>query len=309
MSNEQLTMSSEQLTMSNDGLMCLGALSERNRKGFRLAARSFRLGAMLIAHCSLFIAAGCARKAVPTGSTNGPGTSTAMPTDKKIEPSLPSVRVTNTTFAYLSAKGKAQINLKGNKQNVNLALRLRRDSIIWVSGGLLGVEGVRAVLTRDSVRVLNKLDHTYFSGGYAYLSKLLNVPVSFAQMQALLLGDYLPAPVGTTPTVATEEAGRQRVSYTLPGVLMEQLLQAGTGRMQQLRVSDPATKRNLTVDYTEFQPLDQQANLPFARATFVQAQQPAQGVVTAAINYSKVVVERARLAFPFSVPKGYKRQK
>ena len=242
----------------------------------------------------------CARKAVPTVSTVGPGTSVPV--------AEPMVRAINTTFTFLNAKGKAQINLKGNKQGANLALRMRRDSIIWVSASLAGIEGVRAVLTRDSVRVINRLEKTYFSGGYDYLSKLLNVPLSFAQMQALLLGDYLPAPTGTTPTVATEEAGRQRVTYPLADVVIERLLQSG-GRVQQLRVSDAATKRNLTVDYTDFRPLEEQAAMPFAHATFIQAQQPEAGVATAAINYTKVNAGRERLAFPFSVPKGYKRQK
>ena len=245
----------------------------------------------------------CARKAVPTTtSAAGPGTSTAA-----MEPTLPSVKATNTTFIFLNAKGKAQINMKGNKQGANLALRMRRDSIIWVSAGLAGIEGVRAVLTHDSVRVMNRLDKTYFSGGYDYLSKLLNVPVSFAQMQALLLGDYLPAPTGTKPTVATEEAGRQRVSYPLADVLVERLLQASTGRVQQLKMSDEATKRNLTVDYTDFQPLEDPAGLLFAHSAFIQAQQPAAGVVTAAINYNKVNAGRERLTFPFAVPKNFRR--
>jgi hypothetical protein len=244
---------------------------------------------------------GCARKATPVVSTNGPSTSVSV--------AEPTVRATNTTFLFLNAKGKAQINLKGSKQGANISLRMRRDSIIWVTAGLLGVEGVRAVLTPDSVRVVNKLEKTYFTGGYDYLSKLLNVPVSFAQMQALLLGDYLPAPAGTTPTIATEEADRQRVSYPLAGVLVERLLQAGTGRVQQLKVSDAATQRNLTVDYTDFKPLEEAGNLPFAHAVLIQAQQPSAGAATAAINYSKVSVGRERLSFPFAVPKGYKRQK
>lgn len=243
----------------------------------------------------------CARKATPTTSTNGPGTSVTV--------AEPSVRATNTSFLFLNAKGKAQINMKGNKQGANVALRMRRDSIIWVSASLVGIEGVRAVLTRDSVRVLNRLEKTYFSGGYDYLSKLLNVPVSFAQMQALLLGDYLPAPTGTTPKISSEDAGRQRVSYPLADVLVERLLQTNTGRVQQLKVSDEATKRNLTVDYSDFQPLDEQPNLPFAHATMIQAQQPSAGVVTAALNYTKVNAGRERLAFPFAVPKGYKRVK
>jgi hypothetical protein len=256
---------------------------------------------------SLLLALGllgsCAHKAVPTKSTAGPGTSTPA-----MEPALPSVQAKNTNFEFLSAKGKAQITMKGDKQGANIAVRVRRDSVIWVSAGLAGFEGVRAVLTHDSVHVVNRIDKTYFSGGYDYLSKLLNVPVSFAQMQTLLLGDYLPAPTGTTPTVANEEAGRQRVSYPLSGVVIEHLLQAGnTGRVQQLRLSDAATQRNLTVDYTDFQPLDPQMPLPFAHAVFIQAQQPAAGAVTAAINYNKVDVGRGRLSFPFAVPKGYKR--
>jgi hypothetical protein len=243
----------------------------------------------------------CARKATPTVSTGGPGTSTPV--------AEPKVRATNTSFLFLNAKGKAQVNLKGNKQGANLALRMRRDSIIWISASLVGIEGVRAVLTPDSVRVLNRLEKTYFSGGYDYLSKLLNVPVSFAQMQAILLGDYLPAPAGTSPKITDEEAGRQRVSYPLADVLVERLLQPGTGRVQQLKVSDAATKRDLTVDYTDFKPLDDGSNLPFANSVFIQAQQPASGVATAAISYNKVNVGRERLAFPFAVPKGYKRQK
>ncbi len=249
--------------------------------------------------------ANCHRKAVPTVSANGPGTSEPI----RVEPALPTVKAVNTAFTYLNAKGKVQATIKGNKQGANLALRMRRDSIIWLSGSLAGIEGVRAVLTHDSVRVVNRLEHTYFAGGYDYLSKLLNVPVSFAQMQAILLGDYLPAPAGTTPTVATEEAGRQRVSYPLAGVVVERLLQAGTGRVQQLRVSDEATKRNLTVDYTDFKELEQPGGPPFAHAAFIQAQQPATGPVSAALNYTKVIVGQERLSFPFSVPKGYKRQR
>ena len=93
----------------------------------------------------------------------------------------------------------------------------------------------------------------------------------------------------------------------LAGVLIERLLQAGTGRVQQLKVSEDATQRKMTVDYTDFRPLDQQTNLPFAHALLVKAQESSAGVVTAAVNYTKVNAGRERLTFPFAVPKGYRR--
>ena len=252
----------------------------------------------LILHSSFLYS--CQRKAVPTRSTAGPGTSTPI-----ADPASPVVRANNTAFTYFSAKGKAQVTLKGNEQGANLNVRLRRDSIIWVSGSLLGIEGVRAVLTPDSVRVVNRLEKSYFVGGYDYLSRVLQVPVSFAQVQALLLGDYLPAPAGTRPTVVAEAAG-QRVSYPQERLSVDRLLSA-TGRVQQLKLAEAATGRRLTVDYADFRALEAAAGLSFAHDLNVRAEQP-KASTTAHLNYNKVTVGE-RLEFPFSIPKGYAKMK
>lgn len=278
--NKQLTMSNEQLTMSG--------LKKR-----RLFPRSWVYCSLLLVHCSLL--SGCHRKLVPTKST-------VLAPSVPVEPM---VKAKNTTFRYLKAKGKLQVDLKGRKQTANMSLRIRRDSAIWLSGSLVGIEGVRALLTPDSVRVVMPLQREYFVGGYAYLSRTLGVPITFAQLQALLLGDYFPAPAGTAPTV-TSEQGRQRVSYPQTTLLLEQLISLSTGRLQQLKVTDSAAPRGLTVDYSDFRPVEP-TNLPFAHATSVQAKQGTEGATTLSINYSKVDLDRERLNFPFSVPPRYKR--
>ena len=249
----------------------------------------------------LTLAAGCQRRAVPTRSTAGPGTATPI-----ADPALPTVRATNTAFVYLSAKGKARIKTKDNEQGANLNVRLRRDSIIWVSGSLLGIEGLRAVLTPDSVRVVNRLEKTYFAGGYDYLSRLLQVPVSYAQVQALLLGDYLPAPPGTRPTVVAEAAG-QRIRYPQTERLNVERLLAASGRVQQLKLEEAAANRRLTVDYTDFRAVPPAAGIPFAHDLNLRAEQP-NASTTARLLYNKVAAGE-RLDFPFSIPKGYVRMK
>lgn len=222
-------------------------------------------------------------------------------------PVEPTVQAKNTTFRYLKAKGKLQVNLRGNKQTANMSLRIRRDSAIWLSGSLVGIEGVRALLTSDSVRVVMPLQREYFVGGYDYLSKTLGVAITFQQIQALLLGDYFPAPTGTAPTVVNEQS-QQRVSYPQTTLLLQQLISLGSGRLQQLKVTDSSLPRALTVDYSDFRPIDPN-NLPFAHATFVQAQQDKGDNTTLNINYQKVDIDRERLHFPFAVPVKYKRIK
>ncbi|MEJ7658770.1 MAG: DUF4292 domain-containing protein [Hymenobacter sp.] len=121
------------------------------------------------------------------------------------------MKATNTNFDYLSGRGKVHFKTKDAEQSANFALRVRRDSAIWLSGSLLGFEGVRALLTPDSVRVVNRLKKEYFAGDYAYLSQLLKVPVTYRQMQDILLGDYQEAPKGALPVLKKE--GENSVGY------------------------------------------------------------------------------------------------
>ena len=216
------------------------------------------------------------------------------------------VKATNTSFQYLNGRGKVHFKHKDTDQSANFALRVRRDSAIWLSGSLLGIEGVRAMLTPDSVRVVNRLQKTYFAGDYAYLSQLLNVPVSYQQMQAILLGDYQAAPAGTKPSIKPE-GSNQAVSYSQAALLLEQLVSNDTGRLQQLKVSETAAQRSLTVAYSDFQK-PTGTELPFAFTTEVQGQQGGTTSTNATLNYQKVEVGSGHLDFPFSIPKGYTKQ-
>jgi hypothetical protein len=239
---------------------------------------------------------GCQQKAIPTKSkaSNRP-----MPE---------AVRATNVDFRFLSAKGKAQFDLQGNQQAANINVRIRKDSVIWISASLIGFEGVRAYITRDSVQVLDKLHREYYAGDFAYLSQRLNVPVNFEMVQALLLGNYLP-PLNpaTEPTVQTE-GSVQRVSYEQAGLLVQQLIELGKARVQQLTVNDPATQNKVTVDYTDFRVVERTPQ-SFAYTTQLQLQQGSAKPTAATISYRTVDVDKERLQFPFSIPKGYARKK
>ncbi|MDJ0365654.1 DUF4292 domain-containing protein [Hymenobacter sp. H14-R3] len=240
---------------------------------------------------------------VPSSSGKlGPGTSTAI-----VPVETPAgVKTANTNFPYLNGRGKVHFKRKDSDMSANFNLRIRRDSAIWLSGSLLGIEGVRALLTPDSVRVVNRLEKTYFAGDYAYLSQLLNVPVTYHQMQDILLGDYQPAPKGALPVVKTE-GDNQAVTYPQAPLILEQLVSISTGRLQQLKVSESAAQRSLTVGYADFQvPIGTQ--LLFAFTTNVLGQQGGTESTSATLNYQKVEVGSGHLDFPFSIPKGYDKQ-
>jgi Domain of unknown function (DUF4292) len=238
----------------------------------------------------------CNRRAIPTKSTKAP-----------VRPPAPEVRAKNLDFRYLAAKGKAQIDANGEKYSANLAVRMRKDSVIWVSASLLGIEGIRARITPDSVQVINKLEKTYYAGNFDYLRRQFNVPITFVQLQSMLIGDYVPAMRDTALTVTTD-GPVQTVKYQQAGILVEQLIELSQARLQKLNVSDPKSQSTLTVTYADFQPIQPSAQ-PFAHGILVQAQQPGRQPATVTINYRNVDLDKEQLSFPFSVPAEYGRNK
>jgi hypothetical protein len=82
---------------------------------------------------------------------------------------------------------------------------------------------------------------------------------------------------------------------------------SATGRLQQLKVSESAAQRSLTVGYTDFQK-PSGTELPFAFTTNVLGQQGGTGNTTATLSFQKVEVGSGHLDFPFSIPKGFKKE-
>ncbi|GAA4014130.1 DUF4292 domain-containing protein [Hymenobacter fastidiosus] len=239
---------------------------------------------------------GCSAKLVPTKSARA--TTPAKAAEM--------VKATNVNFRYLKAKGKINVDAPGLQQTANLNLRMRKDSVIWLSVSL-GIEGIRAYITRDSIQVLNNLQREYYAGNFTYLSERLNVPITFEQVQAALLGNYLSAPAGSAPTITTA-ATTQTVEFSQASVLVTQLIELARGRVSQLAVVDSKTQNKFSADYSDFRPLDN-SPLQFAYTTLVKSQPATGAAATLTINYRNVDIDKERLMFPFSVPKGYARKK
>ena len=72
--------------------------------------------------------------------------------------------------------------------SVNGQLRMRRDSVIWVSLNKF-IELGRAKLTRDSIFVYAKIASRYFEGTYSDLEKVAGITTDFESLQELFLGE------------------------------------------------------------------------------------------------------------------------
>ena len=92
-------------------------------------------------------------------------------------------------FKWLSAKFSADMELDGNNESFNGSMRIRKDSVIWMIITKQGFEGARVMITKDSIRFLDKVNKKYFMGTYDTISKMLHTDLDFEIMQSMLVGN------------------------------------------------------------------------------------------------------------------------
>jgi hypothetical protein len=79
---------------------------------------------------------------------------------------------------------------EGKRLNVNAQVRMHKDSVIWASlTAILGIEGLRAYITRDSVKLLDKQNKIYIARSVAYLREITALPLDLFSLQELLVGN------------------------------------------------------------------------------------------------------------------------
>lgn len=95
-------------------------------------------------------------------------------------------------FDWFTAKFSAEYENKENSNSFNGQIRIRKDSLIWISlTPMLGIEAVRLMISQDSVKMMNRFNNTYFIGNYDYVNQFLNTNIDYDLLQAVLLGNDL----------------------------------------------------------------------------------------------------------------------
>lgn len=204
----------------------------------------------------------------------------------------------NWNQEYLSFKTKASYSDGKNQQSFNLHLKMKKDSIMWVSITALGIEAGRALVFPDSVMVIDRLNRKYFVYDYSYLEKLAKIPVSFDQLQNILFGNPLfPSPQYRL----TENEGRVEMRYEkMP--LENRISLDRNLRVQNSVLVHQTENRSMNIQYASFNKIDKQL-LPLTISVLMK-----QGMSEArlTLNHSNVSTEPID-QFPFSIPQGYAR--
>jgi len=101
---------------------------------------------------------------------------------KVVQPTSPQ------SFEWLTAKLDIQAGGNGlSFDDLSGQLRMRKDSLVWVSVTAMGIELARMKVSNDSVWVVNRMEKAYLAESLDTLSAQLGMPLSLPLIQTVLL--------------------------------------------------------------------------------------------------------------------------
>lgn len=204
-------------------------------------------------------------------------------------------------FDYFLGKIKVDYEDSKQDQNFNVFVRIKKDSVIWLSvTGDLNIEGFRILVKPDTVIVMNKLKKTVSYKSVEYLKELIKLPVDFYTLQDLLVGN----PVFFEKNIVSFRNSGNTVLALSIGEFFKHLITIDTTdhRILHSKLDDVEETRNRTCDITFDEYHDQQGRLFSSNREITVTEKEKRDIK---MDFKQVVFDEPQ-SFPFNIPKNYK---
>lgn len=214
---------------------------------------------------------------------------------------IASLNTSDFNYNYLSSKAKVKINREGKDFSLTFNIRMQKDEKIWISVNAIGgIEVARALLNKDSVRLLDRLNKQYIVKDYQFLSELLNTKIDFYLLQDLMIGnnpknlEYINASFSQTVNLYKFEGIKDFLNFTIN-------TRKEDSKLVYVQLNDTRdAKKSVNVSYGGFKLVDN-ANFPFLISSVASSEKE-----SLSLNLEYVKVEKVeKLEFPFNVPKKF----
>lgn len=209
---------------------------------------------------------------------------------------LNSIQDMNAVFSTLSIKAKADLNINNNSNDVNMNIRIKNNEAIWVSvTALAGLEVARALITPDSVKILNRLENIYVKKPFSYIYEFTNSRINFMTLQSILVGNTIPEFISDSTVLKIN--GEETSLKSILGSMIYNLQVGQQNKVLQTNLNDNAAGQELTVNYTDFISVSQQ-QIPHSVLMNSQAKNKN---IRLDLKFSKVELDAA-VELPFRIP-------
>ena len=237
-------------------------------------------------------------KVVTTPSVVKDSVKIVMP--KPVENEEDKVKIEEIDFRYLKAKAKVSVKTPKESQNVNVDIRMKKDSLIWMNISALGFSVATALFDKNIVKLYDKFHGEYNEYTYTDFAEKFKFNINYDILQSLIIGNR---PFKKNKSRVVRENEYYLLKQEQDKVLIDNYI-GENKKLKKLLLTQEDTNNKLTLDFNDFTMLNQylfpSSSLITVDYKSNEDQKMYQTVVN--IKHTKVELLETPLEFPFKVP-------
>jgi len=259
--------------------------------------KTHRYGKLLL-FCGLVILFSCKAKKLATVNKGTPDSAAVKPVDTKAL-KLGAVRSAQTNFSTFSGKARTKLDIGGNSNDVTLNIRINRDQKIWVSvTAIAGIEVARALITPDSILLINRLQSLYVRKPFSYIHSFTGEHVNYKTLESLLIGNAIPELINEDTNFKVSNDSTV-LTGNLQGLIYK-LLAAPNLKITQTNLNNQSAGQSLQVNNSAFiQSGNRIIPSQIDMASVVKSKK-----IQVNLHYIKIDFDQP-LEYPFTIPSRY----
>lgn len=224
-----------------------------------------------------------------------------VPVRSKIE-ILDAIKNHNIEYDWFAAYGKIKFDSEEIDAGSKVYLRMKKDSIIWMTFKKLNITAAQLLITPDSFFVIHRLDKAYEKGSLDLLKHSYNLPMEFAEMQDYFAGN-IPYYADTT-SVMNLSNNNYSIKSQKDHIHLETLVDAYSLQVNKVIATDQ-NKNEVIVNFDKYNEHEELPMLAFKRNFLINFDK-GNGLQTSKMNFdfSEISINQF-VKTPFNIPRHY----
>ena len=212
---------------------------------------------------------------------------------------LLAIKAAQSYFNTFSGRARTKLDINGNTNDVTLNIRIKSGQKIWVSiTAIAGIEVARALITPDSILLMNKLQSLYVRQPFSYVYKFTGSQVNYKTVESLLFGNIMPELINRNADIQTA-GDNTNISGTLQALVYKVMLNPAM-KASQSNISNQAEQQSLQVNNSAFM----QSGSKLVPSQIDISSMAKDQKIQVNLHYTKIDFDQP-LEYPFSIPARY----
>jgi len=106
-------------------------------------------------------------------------------------------KLVENKFEYenLSLKFSAELKVGEESEEFSGIIRMQKDTAIWISLRSYNIEGARLLITKDSVKFLNRMEKTFYVGDFEFIKNRFQMDMDYNMLQSIITNTFFFYPM------------------------------------------------------------------------------------------------------------------